>query len=33
MPCEKIVAIIEKEERKKIKDIEANIEALKKLIK
>jgi len=33
MPFEKIVAIIEKEERKKIKDIEANIEALKKLIK
>ena len=33
MPFEKIVAIIEKEERKKIKDIEANIDALKKLVK
>ena len=33
MPFNKIVNIIEKEERKKIKDIEANIAALKKLVK
>jgi predicted transcriptional regulator len=33
MPFEKIVSIIEKEERRKIKEIEANIDALKKLVK
>ena len=33
MPFKKIVESIEKDERKKIKDIEANINALKKLVK
>ncbi|MBA3046083.1 MAG: ArsR family transcriptional regulator [Candidatus Thermoplasmatota archaeon] len=33
MPFTKIVEIIEKDERRKIKDIEANIAALKKLVK
>ena len=33
MPFTKIVEIIERDERRKIKDIEANIAALKKLVK
>ena len=33
MPFTKIVDIIERDERRKIKDIEANISALKKLVK
>jgi predicted transcriptional regulator len=33
MPFTKIVDIIERDERRKIKDIEANIAALKKLVK
>jgi predicted transcriptional regulator len=33
MPFTRIVEIIERDERKKIKDIEANISALKKLVK
>lgn len=33
MPFKKIVSMVEKEERKKIKDIQTNLEQLKKLIK